>query len=47
MNFISQEWGNLTTGGKIYIAFQTLYLVAGAFFLYVQWQILKELKNRR
>ena len=46
MNFISQTLSNLTSGGKIYIIFQIIYIFFGAFFLYVQWQILKELKRR-
>lgn len=46
MNFISQSLGNLTSGGKIYILFQLIYLLCGCFFLYVQWQILLELRSR-
>ena len=46
MNFISQGLADLTTGGKIYILFQFIYILCGCFFLYVQWQILKELKKR-
>ena len=46
MNFISQTLSNLTSGGKLYIFFQLIYLVCGVFFLYVQWQILIELKRR-
>jgi hypothetical protein len=46
MNFISQSFGNLTSGGKIYIFFQLFYLACGIFFLYVQWQILLELRSR-
>lgn len=46
MNFISQSLNNLTSGGKIYLFFQFIYLICGLFFLYVQWQILLELKYR-
>ena len=46
MNFISQSLQNLTSGGKIYIFFQLIYLLCGVFFLYVQWQILLELRFR-
>lgn len=45
MNFISQSLSNLTSGGKLYIFFQVIYLVGALFFTYVQVQILKELKK--
>ncbi len=45
MNFISQSLSNLTSGGKLYIFFQIIYLVGALFFTYVQVQILKELKK--
>lgn len=45
MNFISQNLNNLTSGGKLYVFFQILYLAGALFFTYVQVQILKELKK--
>jgi hypothetical protein len=45
MNFISQSLGSLTSGAKIYIAFQCLYLAGALFFTYIQIQILKELRK--
>jgi hypothetical protein len=44
MNIIGLE--NLTTGAKIYIGFQLVYLALGLFYTYVQVQILKNLKNK-
>lgn len=46
MDFIGQSLGNLTSGGKIYVLFQMIYLACFMFFLYVQWQILLELQRR-
>lgn len=44
MNFISQSLMSLTSGGKIYIAFQIIYILCGIFFMWVQISLLKELK---
>lgn len=45
MNFISQNIMSLTSGGKIYIAFQIIYILCGIFFMWVQISLLKELKT--
>lgn len=45
MNFISQTLSNLTSGGKLYVFFQIIYLSGALFFTYVQWQILQTLKT--
>lgn len=45
MNFISQTLSNLTSGGKLYIFFQIIYLTGALFFTYVQFQILNALRN--
>lgn len=45
MNFISQSLSNLTTGGKLYIVFQLIYLIGAIFFTYVQFKILKALRG--
>lgn len=45
MNFISQSLSNLTSGGKLYVLFQIVYLLGAIFFTYVQVQILKTLKK--
>lgn len=45
MNFISQSLSNLTSGGKLYVLFQIVYLLGAIFFTYVQVQILKALKG--
>jgi len=45
MNFISQTLSNLTSGGKLYIFFQIIYLIGALFFTYVQIQILNALKG--
>lgn len=47
MNFLSQALSNLTSGGKLYIFFQLIYLSGALFFTYVQWQILQELKKNK
>jgi len=44
MNFISQYLSGLTSGGKLYLAFQIVYILCGIVFLYVQISIMKELK---
>ena len=43
MNFLSQALSNLTSGGKLYIFFQLIYITGALFFTYVQWQILNQL----
>lgn len=45
MNFISQNIMSLTSGGKIYIVFQIIYILCGIFFMWVQISLLKELKT--
>lgn len=44
MNIISLS--ELTTGARIYIGFQLVYLLLGLFYTYVQVQILKELRKK-
>lgn len=46
INFISQSFSNLTSGGKIYIFFQCVYLLGALFFTYVQVQLLRELRKK-
>jgi hypothetical protein len=47
MNFISEHLNNLTSGGKVYLAVQGLYIVLGTFFMHVQLKILRELQKRK
>jgi len=47
MNFISENIENLSSGGRIYVIFQLIYLLVGVFFFYVQVRILRELKKAR
>lgn len=35
MNFISETLANLSSGGKLYVVFQLLYITMGLFALYI------------
>ena len=45
MNFISQNIGQLTSGGKIYIAFQFFYIIIAIYGIIVLKRLTKEIKN--
>jgi group I intron endonuclease len=45
LNTLSPNGYNLTSGGKLYVFFQIIYLSGALFFTYVQWQILQTLKT--
>ena len=44
VNFIGQYLSNLTSAGKLYLAIQVFYILCGIYFLYVQSELLRELK---
>ena len=41
MNFISETLANLSSGGKLYVVFQIVYIIIGVIALFILFLILK------
>lgn len=41
MNFISETLANLSSGGKLYVVFQIIYIVIGVIALFILFLIVK------